>query len=376
MGTRQPGRGQRAAVGDGVVRVQSEIRDNIEQERLKRFAREYKQSVDMEDALASLSRFSFQPVDYGPALVRREWVAPPVPDFSYILVETRLKVTNKYLASISTQLLAGLFFVILSLAFMNTFVPIIGVVGLAICALALNRELQNRRREIDRALTAARAEIDRKVQEAKDSIEKARDAFVAAEEERVGRVERLLNADPGAVFERLEEVLSSFKMPFYLRCSIDFYETEPLITLHLPGHNVIPDTIVTMSDTGMIDYTEKSAPEINRQFTEALAGAALTLALLAYSYVPPLDAVYVRAISDRFEDPECHFSLRLTRDAALEAAAAPDALTAFEQLGARYEVGQNGNFTPAVQPLLPGWLRTAPHEKVRSTKFTILSKFG
>lgn len=376
MGTRQPGRGQRAAVGDGVVRVQAEIRDSIEHERLKRHAREYKQSVDMEEALAGMSRFAIQPVDYGPALVRREWTAPPIPDFSYILMETRLKVTNKYLTSIATQLLAGLFFVILSLSFMNTFVPVIGVVGLAVCALALNRELQNRRREMDYALMAARREIDGKVQEARENVERAHQEFVEAENERIGRIERLLNADPAAVFERLEEVLSGYKMPFYLRCSLDFYELEPLITLHLPGHNVIPDTVVTLSDTGVIDYKEKTAHEVNHQFTEALAGAALTLALLAYSYVPPLDVVYVRAISDRFEDPECHFSVRLTRETALEIVTASTALAAFEQVGARYEVAQNGNFTPVAQPLMPGWWGAAPREKVRSTKFTLLAKFG
>lgn len=375
MGTRQPARGPRAGGGDNVVRVQAEIRDGVEQERLKRYTREYKQSAEMEEALAGLSRFSFRPVDYVPALTRKEWIEPVIPDFSYILVETRLKVTNKYLAAIATQLCIGLFFVILSLAFMDSFVPIIGIIGLAACTLALNRELQNRRREVDRALSAVRIDIDNRVREIRDNIEKARQEFAAAEDERVGRIERLLNADPAAVFERLEEVLQGFKLPFYLRCTIDFYDLEPVLTLHLPGHNIIPNTVTTLSPAGVIDYEEKTAAEISNQYSEALAGTAMTMALLVYSYLPPIDVIYIRGMFDRWESAECHFSLRLTRQAALDAVEAANAFEAFRQVGARFEIGTNGTFTPLEQQMLPGWWDAVPHESILNTKITIPSKF-
>ncbi len=375
MGTRQPARGKRAGGGDSVVQVQSEIRDGVEQERLRRYAREYKQSAEMEEALAGLSRFVSQPVDYAPALARKEWVEPAIPDFSYILVETRLKVTNKYLPALVTQLVAGLFFVILSLVFMDSLITVIGVVGLAACALALNKELQNRRREVDRALSAARADIDNRIREIRETIEKARSEFEEAENERINRIERLLGAEPAAVFERLVEVLRSFKLPFYLRCTVDFYDLEPLLTLHLPGHNIIPTNIVTLSQAGVIDYEEKTAPEINHQYTEALAGAALTLALLLYNYLPPLDVLYVRGLYDRYESPECHFCLRLTRQAALEAVEARTALEAFRIIGAHFEIGENGLFTSREKQLLPAWWGAAPPDSVFSTKVTIPSKF-
>ncbi len=374
MATRQAGRGKRPAGDDSVVRVQSDIRDGVEQERIKRYAREYKQSAEMEEALAGLSRFGFQNVDYTPALVRKEWVEPAIPDFSYILVETRLKVTNKFLPALATQLVAGLFFVILSLIFMDSIITVIGIIGLAACALALNRELQNRRREMDRALSAARADIDNRVREMRETIEKARKEFEDAENQRIERIERLLGAEPAAVFERLEEVLKGFKLPFYLRCTVDFYDLEPLLTLHLPGHNIIPTTLVTMSPAG-IDYEEKPAPDINRQYTEVLAGTVMTLALLLYSYLPPLDVMYVRGISDRYESPETHFGMRLTRQAAIDAAEAPSALEAFRQVGARFEIGPNSLFTPLEKQLLPGWWGAAPGDSVFNAKITIPSKF-
>lgn len=323
MGTRQAGRGKRAAGDDSVVRVQADIRDGVEQERIKRYAREYKQSAEMEEALAGLSRFACQPVDYLPALARKEWIEPVIPDFSYILVETRLKVNNKFLPALATQLVVGLFFVILSLVFMDSFITIIGIIGLAACALALNRELQNRRREIDRALSAARIDIDNRVRDLRENIDKARKEFEEAENHRIERIDRLLSADQAAVFERLEEVLKRFKLPFYLRCSVDFYDLEPLLTLHLPGHNIIPPTLVTREPGGTIDYEEKPAAEITRQYSEAMAGAAMTLAMLLYTYLPPIDVLYIRGLSDRYESPECHFCLRLTRQAAMDAVEAP-----------------------------------------------------
>lgn len=372
MGIRQPGR--RAGGDDSVVRVQAEIRNGVEQERIKRYAREYKQSVEMEEALVGLSQFAYQPVDYAPAMARKEWVEPALPDLSYILVETRLKVSNKFMPAIATQVIAGLFFVILSLVFMDSLITIIGIVGLAACALALNREMQARRREIDRALSAARIDIDARIRELRESYNKARAEFEEAEDQRVGRIERLLGADPVTVFERLEEVLKSFKLPFYLRCAVDFYDLEPFLTLHLPGHNIVPPNIVNLS-AGVIDYEQKPAPEINRQYTEALAGTALTLALLLYNYLPPVDVMYIRGLSDRYENPECHFCLRLTRQAVVEAVEAPTALEAFRMVDGRFEIGSNGMFAPIEQQLLPGWLGAVPSEKVYNKKITILSKF-
>jgi hypothetical protein len=375
MGTRQPGRSSRSVGGDSVVNVQAEIRNSVEQERLKRYAREYRQSKEVEEALASLSRFSCQPVDYEQALTRKEWVEPALPDFSYILIETRLKVTNKYLAAIATQLVAGLFFVILSLAFMDSFVPIIGVIGLAACALALNRELQNRRREVDRALTEARADIEARLRTIKEEIAEARQAFEDAENQRIERIERLINGDAAANFERLEEVLQGIKLPFYVRCHVDFFDMEPLLTLYLPNHNVIPPTVVSLSPTGVIDYEEKSAAAINHQYTEALAGTAITLALLLYTYLPSVDELYVVGLFDQREQPECFYSLRLTRQAALDIVETPSALAAFQQLDARFAIGDNGLFTPVEEPMLPSWWGAAPSEGILTAKITIPSKF-
>jgi hypothetical protein len=375
MGTRQPGRSSRSVGGDSVVNVQAEIRNSVEQERLKRYAREYKQSKELEEALANLSRFSCEPIDYEQALTRKEWVEPALPDFSYILVETRLKVTNKYLAAIATQLVAGLFFVILSLAFMDSFVPIIGVIGLAACALALNRELENRRREMDHALTEARADIEARLRTIKEEIAAARQAFEDAENQRIERIERLINGDAAANFERLQEVLQGIKLPFYLRCHVDFYDMEPLLTLYLPNHNVIPPTIVSLSPAGGIEYEEKSSTAINHQYTEALAGTAITLALLVYTYLPSVDNLFVVGLFDHREQPECFYSLRLTRQGALDIVDAPSALAAFQQLDARFEIGENGIFTPIEEPMLPGWWGSVPSETILAAKFTIPSKF-
>lgn len=358
--------GRRATNGDNdVVKVQSEIRDGIDKERLKRYAREYKQSVETEEALASLSRFKYEPIDYQSALTRKPFVEPAIPDYSYILTEARLKIANKYQTSIIIQLILGLFFVIFSLAFRDSFVPFIGAAGFIICTLTLHSDLQKRQREMSNALTSARTLIDNRIKEQRETIEDARKTFEEAEDARIDRINKLLTGDDAAVFERLQEVLHNTKLPFYMRCSVRYYESEATLTLSLPSHSIIPTSIVTLTSTGVCEYEEKSAPEITRQYNEVLAATAITLATVILSYLPSLSVLYILGMKDKWEEPECLFSLRIPHEAIFPSPEWPSGLDAFKILGARYDLETtNGVFSP-VPPQLPDWWDRAPKEKVR-----------
>lgn len=375
MAKRLTGRSPRAG-DDDVVSVQAEIRDGIDLERQKRHAREYRQSVESEEALTKLSKFTYEPVDYVPALERKQWLEPAVPDFSYLLTEARLKVSEKYFIPIVLQLILGLFFVILTLYFQDSTAALFGIAGLAACAFALHRELQVRRREIEKALNATREAIELRVRELRESIDAARKNFEDAENTRIERIERLLAGDPSAVFVRLEEVLQGIRLPFYMRCSLDYYDNEPLITLYLPGHNIIPKTIVSLTPAGAIDYEEKAPLDVNRQYSEVLAGTAVTAALLVLAYIPTLDVVYVRGLLDRADDPECLFSFAAARENAEAIAAAASALDALQSLGAAFEIGPNATLVPVAPAalVLPPWLAEAPRHAVRNTTLALHQK--
>lgn len=272
-----PGRRARSAASGGgnVVQVQAEIRDGIDKERQRRYQREYKQSQEMEKALEELGDFRFEPVDYSAELTRKQWTEPAIPDFSYILTEARLRIINKYQTSILIQALIGVFFVILSLAFRESFVAIIGIIGFVACIFTLYRDYKNRERDMEKALVEGRRQIDERINEIRESIAKAREEFEETETARIEKIEKLLSGDPLAVFERLEEALNAVRLPFYMRCTIDFYNNEPVLTLHLPDNSVIPPQTVTLNAAGACEYSEKPPQEIARKYLEALAGTEI-----------------------------------------------------------------------------------------------------
>lgn len=363
MATRQSGRGARAG-GENVVQVQAEIRDSIDLERQRRYAREYRQYEETEEALAKLSKFTYQPADYVAGLERKQWVEPAIPDFSYLLTEARLKVSEKYLVTIVLQLVVGLFFVLLTFYFHDSFVAILGVAGLAACAFALHRELLTRRREIEKALDATTQLIEAKVKEIRESVDTARKNFEDAETTRIERIESILAGDPGAVFARMEEVLQNVRLPFYMRSGLDFYDNLPVLTLFLPDHNIIPTNIVSLTPSGNIDYEEKSPLDVNREYTEVQAGLGITLGLLLLAYLPTLGRVYVRGLIDRGDEPDCLYAFTLGRENADAVAEARSAVEALQMLEATCEIGTNALLTP-VLPVMPPWWTDAPRHAVR-----------
>ncbi len=372
MATRQSGRGARSG-SDDVVRVQADIRDSIDLERQKRYAREYRQNQEAEEDLDKLSKFVYQPADYAAGLERKQWVEPAIPDFSYLLTEARLKVSEKYFVTIVLQLAVGLFFVLLTFYFQDSFVAITGIAGLAACAFALHRELHSRRREINKALEATKQIIEAKVSEIRESIDTARKNFEDAENSRIERIEKLLSGDPQAVYDRMEEVLQNVRLPFYLRCSLDFFADVPMLTLFLPGANIIPANIVSLTPGGNIEYEEKQPIDVNRQYTEVLAGTGISLALLLLAYLPTLNVVYVRGLLDRGDEPDCLYAFTLRPENAVAVAEARSAIEALQIIEASWEVAMNGLLVPVSQ-ILPPWWADAPRHSVRSTTLSFKQK--
>ncbi|MDR3593062.1 MAG: hypothetical protein P4N41_25660 [Negativicutes bacterium] len=359
MSTRSSGK-------EDVIKVQAEIRDDIDKERLRRYQREQRKSEDMEEALRKLSSFSYTPVDYSRGLIRKEFKAPVIPDYSYLLTEAKLKVVNKYYVPIAVQLGLGLVCVVLSLAFKDTFVPLLGAAGLIACGLSLHTDLRNRQRKIDLALSAARSQIEALVKEARDSIDNTARAFDELENTRIEKIEKLLNGNPSSVLERIEEVLLTIKLPFFLRCTIDFYE-EPMLTLHLPEQLVIPTTRVSVNPAGNLSYEEKTPFEISKQYSEAMAGTAMTFASRLFAAIPTLNTLYIHGLFDKWQDQEYLFSLRVDRQALIAAMECRSGLECFSRLKAEFSIKTNADFSP-VQPILPDWWEKVPREKVKTMK--------
>ena len=64
MTTKPPGKSD-------VVRIQSYIRDELDNDRLRRHQREKKKYDDTEEALRKLNMFDYTPYDYSAGLIRK-----------------------------------------------------------------------------------------------------------------------------------------------------------------------------------------------------------------------------------------------------------------------------------------------------------------
>lgn len=351
---------------ESIVRIQSYIRDEVDNDRSRRFQREKKRSDEIELAFRRLNSFEYIPFDYSPALVRRTFTPSPIPDYSYLLDEARLKVVNRYHAPLMFQAALGLVCVLASLAFQDSFVPIIGAAGLLACAISMHRDLRNRQRSVELAMTTARSKIEDLIKEAYDNIEKARKELEDEENIRTGKVESLLNGDSGAIFEKMEDVISHFKLPFYMRCTVDYYN-EPVITMHLPDQSIIPAKLVHLTSAGNIDYEEKSAFQINKQYSEAIAGTAMNIAANLFAHIPTLNIIYIHGLFDKWQEEEYYFSLRITRQQLIEAVSCRTAFEAFNMTGAEHDLKTSGAFSP-IEPIFPDWWEKVPKEKIKSFK--------
>lgn len=351
-----------------VVRVQTEIYDEFDKDRNRRNLREQKRSELAEAAFHNLSIFSYSPIDYTPGLVRKQYIAPVIPDYDYLLTEARLKAVNRYYAPITIEILLGLACVLLSLAFMDTFfVPIFGVIGLTVCAMLLHKDLLNRQVAIEAALSAARAVIDARVKEVHDRIDAERREFELGEDNRIEKLEKLLAGHPDAVLERIEETIHFMKLPYHLKCTIDSDGTDPMITLHLPDHDIIPQNIVSITSAGNLSYDEKSSFDINKQYSEALAGTAITLTAQLFGNIPTLKKLCIQGLFDKWHEEEYFFSLNVTRQALIDATECRNGLEAFRMLSAVHEVRTSGAFAQ-IQPVFPDWWEKTPIEKIRTLK--------
>jgi len=351
---------------DNLVQVQADIRDEIDRERLKRYQREKRKSDELEEALRKLSAFSFTPVDYAAGLACKHFIAPTIPDYSYLLTEARLKAVNKYSAPIVIHLFCGFACALFALTFRDTISPLFGAAGLMVCAVFLYQDLQRRRRGIWFALSQARLRIDTLYKESQESIAISQNHFEAAEAERTSKIEKLLNGDPGAVFEQLVEVLQNIRLPFYLCCSVNFYK-EPLIIVHLPERSIIPESIITISSAGNIVYDEKSSSAINNQYSEVLAATTITIASLLYAAIPTLDNLSLLGLYDKLVDEEYHFSLNIDRTSLLSALNRRSGREVFKILNANYTVAPGGVFAP-IEPVFPQWWDHTPREKILTVK--------
>ncbi|MBP2653441.1 MAG: hypothetical protein H6Q73_1010 [Firmicutes bacterium] len=364
----------RVSDSGSLIQVQAQRRENTEKERINRQLREQKKNEEIEAALAALSVFDYKPVEYETELIRKEFSEPQIPDFSYLLSEARDKVVKGYQSTFLIQGALGMVFALLCLVVWNYFVVIVGVAGVIACAISMNRDIKSKQDSIERALRAAKENADQKVKEIKDSIDGLRKVFIETENARIEKLKLFLNGDRDSVLAYMENVLQEFRLPFFLKCTIYYQQYEPVLEMRFPEQSIIPPNNLTLSANGDVVSEEKSPFEINRQYSEVLAATAVSVALKLYSAVPTLECLYVQGIVDNSGKEVYVFSMKTTRQLAIEEAVkCKSGMEACQVFEAEYSVKTAGSLAP-IQPVFPGWWDMMPKDKIKSVTVSCLQR--
>ncbi|MBP2644636.1 MAG: hypothetical protein H6Q75_76 [Firmicutes bacterium] len=362
-----------------IVQAQAERREEYEKERARR-QREDNLLAEQEKRLEALSFFTYQPINYEAALTKQTYSEPEIPDFSYLLTQAEQKVTQQYKKTFILQGGIAAAFGLLSLIFLKSVFIIVGVAGMAACAISINRDLKSKQISLEKAIAAAESLIVQKEEAARESIEQERTVFVQSEQERVEKLQRFLEGDISLEVERIETVLQETGVPFSIITAVYYQKQCPVVIVSLPDLKIIPKFTNAIVE-GSTVREEKPKAEINRQYTEVLAATVFRIAVLLYENLPNLDNLCIQGVekvdeeekNDELAELKCLISLKTNRQTVLDAVACSNGREALTFLGATHYAEEAGLFEP-VEPVFPEWWNQIPHALIQ--KVTVAYEYG
>lgn len=97
------GKKDQFAIRSGVAKEYSGERYSRQQDQRERWLAEHQHNEAVEKAIAAVSRFSYDPEDYVPFLVKEPFREPPRKEFQYLLPERILATEQKFRRPILKQ---------------------------------------------------------------------------------------------------------------------------------------------------------------------------------------------------------------------------------------------------------------------------------
>lgn len=362
---------QNKSTGYGVRRMNSEEAQVLAEhnfrhvDQIERWKQEYERYTMLEENLASLSKLSYDPVDYAPMLVPVPWSEQKVPDFSFLVEEARTEAESKFFVPIVSRLAgAVLSTIILFFSSSVTFMWVAGILTIVLLA-GLFLAVQQRYTGVEAAVDEARTDAEARTEQARQAIEEAKKKHEQAETERIALIERLLSGDIATIFLRLDNVLPRLGLPVPVEVNVDIYDGIPLIRILLPPKSVIPGQSCAMLSSGRLKHTEKEGRTVNKQYIELCAAVIMQVMSAVYANIPSFDRGYARGLIKNGADNDCLFEVALTREELLKACRAEKAITAVQQLTNRFETDTMLSLK-VLEPENPAEWENVPQQLVRS----------
>lgn len=346
--------------------LSGEERKEKQDERLAQYYKEHKKNQAVEKELSRLSQFDFQPVDYTEILVRKVRTEPPVPDFSYLLTEAQLKISNQYFKPIAMHLGVLVAIILIATVNLKEYALVLAVFGVLCVCFSFQRLLKAREKNMGTALTLAKKEIDGKLREFQETNQREKEKFEKEEDDRINKLQELLHGERSAVIRKMEDVLSSMQFPFSCQCTTHLYDLEnPVIFITLPPISIIPTTVSEIIASGEVEYEEKEPVSIRKQYAEVVAGIGVQIALAVHAGLPTLKSVFLYGISKENQEDEFFYSVTVSKEAAAEAAQFRSAMQYLNKLGAQMKLTNSLEFTP-IKPEFPEWWDTVRLTQIHS----------
>lgn len=356
------GKKDQFAIRSGVAKEYSGERYSRQQDQRERWLAEHQHNEAVEKAIAAVSRFSYDPEDYVPFLVKEPFREPPRKEFQYLLPERILATEQKFRRPILKQwgMMAA---VIVGVALFPHWISlVIGGTLLGGIGYLQYNTLQDRQRILARTEENTRQEIEELSRQQEAEIEELRKQHEQAEEERIDFYVRLMNADESVVILVLDEFLAELPLPFPLDLDVNLHRRVFQLKAWLPAKTIIPSERSSLAESGKIQYEKKDSLEINRQYAELCAAILMQAVSVVFSKLPMVDRVYASGIHKGSKHDECLISLQMDRSQMEKVQRASTALLAVQTVSGVYECDEFLKLMP-VEPILPeGWGVLDPRE--------------
>lgn len=305
-------------------------------DQMERWRQEYEHCQSIENALAAISRLAYEEIDYTALLVRRPWQERTIPDCSDALEHVRMEEERKFVIPITLH--TGLLLISLFILLIGSNMIILWVSGLAVVTLLilLGILLQKRHQDIERAVIEKQKEIDDWIANEEKVIQAEKERHEHAEDERIKGIQRLLAGDIGAIFAKIDQVLTAISFPFHVSADVSLYMNVPAVKVWLPPKSIIPTQICSLQPSGRPNFQEKEMRTINKQYFELCAAISLRVLSAIYAHIPSFCVGYVYGMSKDSKNSECLFTGKLDRQTLEDACNAANGLAALQILKATF----------------------------------------
>lgn len=333
-----------------VFAVSAEERKEKESERIDKFYIKHQQNLRQEKELSRLHDFIYEEVDYSPQMEPKTWTEPPMPDLSYLYVENRLRVQDKYYNRIIITILTTILTVLAGVIFYNIYLLPVIVACFMGTVYSLHLTLAKRAAELEKSLQDTKAFIESKLQAIQAENAMAKYQFEKAEEARIKQTSDIVEGEPKATIARLDEVLSNLKFPFIVEMQVAYAAAQLIINVILPPQSVIPDTISEVITGRQVDFHEKPFTTFNKQHIEVCTSLGVQICLAVFANLPKMETVCVNGISKEKLEEECWYSLIIAREDLEKVIKCKNGLHAFSVLETPFTV--NSVFEVQPQPAI------------------------